>query len=99
MYETPIVVIIAAVPRTARIGRSAIRSTATPSKPARTIVTAKAKTSAPTKANPVRTRLTRQPEQLERPHADERADHEHAEMREVDQLENAVDEREAERQQ
>ena len=54
MYDTPIVVIIAAVPRTARIGRSASRSIATPRNPLSTIVTTNAKASAPTSANPVR---------------------------------------------
>src|SRR5207237_837631 len=39
------------------------------------------------------------PEHFKRPHADKRADHEHVEMREIDQLEDAIDEREAERQQ
>ena len=49
--------IIAAVPRTPRNGRSAMRSIATPRTPAASIVTTKAKASAPTSANPVKTWL------------------------------------------
>ncbi len=49
--------IIAAVPRTPRNGRSAMRSIATPSTPPASIVTANAKTSAPASASPVSTVL------------------------------------------
>ena len=57
MKETPIVVIIAAVPRTLRSGRSAIRSMMTPSTPADSIVTMKAKPSEPTSSKPPNTVL------------------------------------------
>jgi hypothetical protein len=57
MKETPIVVIIAAVPRILRSGRSATRSIATPRMPAVSIVTMKAKPSAPISAKPPNTVL------------------------------------------
>src|SRR3984957_16475750 len=96
MYETPIVVIIAAVPRTPRSGRSDRRSIATPRMPAPSIVTAREKTNPPASAGPA---LTRDAQKLEGPHAEKRADHEHIEMREIDQLENAVDQGKSQRQQ
>ena len=55
MYETPIVVIIAAVPGTLRRGRKTVRSMATPSKPQNNMTPTRANKSVPASGNPVRT--------------------------------------------
>ena len=55
MYETPMVVIIAAGPVMPRSGRSDSRSITTPRVPDASMVTAKAAISTPASGSPVRT--------------------------------------------
>ena len=94
------VVIMAFGPCTPRSGRSASRSMRTPRKPQADIVTTRVTSRTPTSGAPcIMTDCPSSPNRLSHAHRDEGADHEDVEMGEVDQLEDAVDDRKTERQQ
>ena len=77
---------------------SACARSATPSAPQNSMTPTRASSSTPTRGKPVRmTRWPIRPSQLQDPHGEERAHHEDVEVGEVDQLDDAVDHGEPER--
>ncbi len=91
------VVIIGAGPLTLRSGRKDSRSISTPKPPDSSMVTTSAAEHHAQQRQPGHDHpLAVNAHELQRPHADEAADHEDVEVREVDQLQDAVDQGEPE---